>query len=244
MPRGLLNLGNTCYLNSAVQALFHVPALTRHFKTAEPYAGSCDITREYAAVVHELLRTDEDSPVNPAELLRAFRRRFAQFDNRRQHDAAEALGFLLDVLEESLGKPFMNALFQGQTTQTVTYLKPSSQSPFSVSVTVDPFVTVPLTVTEPGFTLDELLEQAAEPSHIYDYVDHEGEVHMVATSATAVTTWPAVCVFVFGSYDCHFKVRGLRPLGPPPLLTRRLAGEDSDGVARETPARVRGAPRG
>ena len=35
-PRGLVNMGNTCYLNSAVEALAHCPALVYYFHSCRP----------------------------------------------------------------------------------------------------------------------------------------------------------------------------------------------------------------
>jgi hypothetical protein len=206
MPRGLVNLGNTCWFNSAIQALFHVPPLTQRLRD-DPYTGACDVTREYSGVVNELLRPSDDTPVAPTALLAAFRRRFTAFDNRRQHDAAEALVLLLDVFEASLGKPFVHGVFQGHTTQTVTYLKPSSTSLCSVSTRHTPFVSFPLNVNEPGWTIDELLEEAAAPSLIQGYVDDDGTVHDIAYSATELSSMPPVCVFVFGSHESHFAVQ-------------------------------------
>lgn len=206
MPRGLTNCGNSCYLNCAVQTLFHVPPLTRRLRDGG-YAGACPVTAEYARVVQELLRPDDESAVDSLPLLRAFRQRFPAFDNRRQHDAAEALVLLVDVLEESLGKEYVDQLFGGVSTQTVTFLKPSATSPCSVSRRHQPFVSLTLPVTEPGFSVDELLDQMAEPSAVYDYVDDDGEVHVVAMCATELTRVPAACILVFGSHNAHFNVR-------------------------------------
>jgi uncharacterized UBP type Zn finger protein len=171
MPlRGLVNLGNTCYFNAAVQALFHVPALTRRL-FQQPYTGDCEVTREYGALVCALLqpaspeeageplddvlvdavnagalaaaaRHARAAPVDPSPLLRAFRARFPRFVKGRQHDAAEVVALLVDVFEESLGKEFMDQHFGGETSQSVTFLNPSptADSPFCVSTVVTPFL--------------------------------------------------------------------------------------------------------
>jgi uncharacterized UBP type Zn finger protein len=206
MPRGIINSGNTCYFNCAVQSLFHVPQLTRRLRDAG-YQGPCAVTREYARVVVELLRSDLQDAVDARALLAAFRKRFPRFDNTWQHDAAEAMVLLIDVLEESLGKEFMEHLFRGETTETITFLRPSAASACSARTLTAPFVSLPLSVSEPGFTLDELLEQEAEPSAVEDYEDGEGVRHPVAITATKVTTMPRCCIFVFKTAEEHFNVQ-------------------------------------
>ena len=39
---GMLNVGNTCYLNSTLQALFHVPALVNWLLSDSHHGSSCD----------------------------------------------------------------------------------------------------------------------------------------------------------------------------------------------------------
>ena len=97
--RGLWNLGNTCYFNTAVQCLAHVPPLTKHLFSIQPYTGSCEITREYQKIVRALFIKGETAPVSPSDLLGAFRNRFPQFASNEQHDAQEVILHLIDVFE-------------------------------------------------------------------------------------------------------------------------------------------------
>lgn len=39
---GMMNMGNTCYLNSTLQALFHVPAIANWLLSDEPHRAKCD----------------------------------------------------------------------------------------------------------------------------------------------------------------------------------------------------------
>ena len=54
--------------------------------------------------------------------------------------------------------------------------------------------------------MDALLELAAEPSAVRDYVDADGRTHELAMRATAVTQMPRVCIFDLGSREEHLDV--------------------------------------
>lgn len=49
--KGFENFGNTCYFNTAIQCLLHIPVLTNYF-IKNPYDGDCSFTNEYSKVVH------------------------------------------------------------------------------------------------------------------------------------------------------------------------------------------------
>ncbi|KAK4787420.1 hypothetical protein SAY86_011253 [Trapa natans] len=108
---GLQNLGNTCFMNSAIQCLVHTPELARYFQ--EDYHREINwhnplgMVGELAMAFGELLRklwVPGRFPVAP----RAFKvklARFApQFSGYNQHDSQELLAFLLDGLHEDLNR--------------------------------------------------------------------------------------------------------------------------------------------
>ncbi|CAF2125121.1 unnamed protein product [Brassica napus] len=108
---GLSNLGNTCFMNSALQCLAHTPPIIEYF--LQDYSE--DINRdnplgmcgELAIAFGELLKKLWSSGRN-AVAPRSFKTKLArfapQFSGYNQHDSQELLAFLLDGLHEDLNK--------------------------------------------------------------------------------------------------------------------------------------------
>lgn len=47
---GMMNVGNTCYLNSTLQALFHVPAFANWLFSDEDHRKRCEETSKYTII--------------------------------------------------------------------------------------------------------------------------------------------------------------------------------------------------
>ncbi|GMH26056.1 hypothetical protein Nepgr_027899 [Nepenthes gracilis] len=117
---GLLNLGNTCYMNSAIQCLVHTPEFARYFR--EDYHREINRQNplgnvgELALAFGELLRklwAPGRTPVAPRPFKAKLARFAPQFNGYNQHDSQELLAFLLDGLHEDLNrvkhKPYMKS---------------------------------------------------------------------------------------------------------------------------------------
>lgn len=180
--RGLLNLGNTCYFNSAIQALAHVPQLSNRLIRDPPFKGTCEITREYQKVIRQIWTTREPGPVDPSALLAAFRARFRSFANNGQHDAQEVILAMIDVLESSLGHEFIRGIFNGVETQETVF--PGGKSSRDETFT---------TVLVHGASLED------EPAWktLNGYTDDHGQTHNVAAVRTTVSRWPSVPIVTF-----------------------------------------------
>jgi ubiquitin C-terminal hydrolase len=191
--KGLPNLGSTCYFNTAVQCLAHVPFLTNTL-LRKPYEGECALTRAFCRLVDDLWN-DSGNP-DPRDLLLAFRTRFPSFDPG-QHDAQEAFLCLVDVLENSMGKEFIKKIFNGRDSQVTEW--PEGSSKISSE-----FVTIVFSLSEPReVTLEGLMKERGKPVRIAGYKSDDGNEHDEAFVTTRVEEWPQVATFTFACYSGH-----------------------------------------
>ncbi|XP_078494568.1 ubiquitin carboxyl-terminal hydrolase 15 [Ciona intestinalis] len=109
---GLNNLGNTCFMNSALQCLSNVPALCNYFlnetyKTelnkTNPLGMGGKLAKAYARLVQSIW-SGEQSSFAPREFKMEVGRFAPRFSGYQQHDSQELLSFLVDGLHEDLNR--------------------------------------------------------------------------------------------------------------------------------------------
>ncbi|KIK95662.1 hypothetical protein PAXRUDRAFT_11300 [Paxillus rubicundulus Ve08.2h10] len=111
---GLGNMGNTCFMNSALQCLAHTEELTDYFLSGvyqnelnpdNPLGMGGAIAEAFGALLHRIWAKDSTaSTYSPREFKLQLQRFAPQFSGYQQHDSQELVAFLLDGLHEDLNR--------------------------------------------------------------------------------------------------------------------------------------------
>ncbi len=119
---GLYNLGNTCFMNSAIQCLSNTEDLTKYclynFYDQEinynnRLGSHGQLIEEYVKLIKKLWisENEEKKPINPSNFRIAVARKIPQFAPLIQQDSHEFLSLFLDNIHEDLNrivnKPYM-----------------------------------------------------------------------------------------------------------------------------------------
>uniref|UniRef100_A0A8B9PRW1 Ubiquitin carboxyl-terminal hydrolase n=1 Tax=Apteryx owenii TaxID=8824 RepID=A0A8B9PRW1_APTOW len=105
---GLKNIGNTCYMNAALQALSNCPPLTHFFLDCGALARTDKkpaICKSYLKLMTELWHKSRPGSVVPTGLFQGIKTVNPTFRGYSQQDAQEFLRCLMDLLHEELKEP-------------------------------------------------------------------------------------------------------------------------------------------
>lgn len=109
---GLHNLGNTCFMNAALQVLFNTQPLAQYFRqsmhlyelnTTNKLGTKGQLALRYAELLKEVWTASTRS-IAPLKLRFCVTKHASQFAGGGQHDSQELLEWLLDGLHEDLNR--------------------------------------------------------------------------------------------------------------------------------------------
>ena len=107
---GLKNLGNTCYLNSAIQSLSNIFPLTNYFllnyhtkniNKENPIGFKGELCNLYSTIIKNLWYGKKEF-IKPKKFFKEIGNFKEEYNNHNQHDSQEFLSFILDGLHEDL----------------------------------------------------------------------------------------------------------------------------------------------
>ncbi|OTF83822.1 ubiquitin carboxyl-terminal hydrolase 14-like protein, partial [Euroglyphus maynei] len=146
-PSGLINLGNTCYLNATIQSLSSVPELR---ETLKKYKGSLTLNESFDGA-HDIVvslrdvynKMETSATVMPVLLLEMLHIMFPQFAEKAengqfaQQDANECWSELIKVLQQKLkiepnvtdSRNFITQYFGGTLQSTMKCIEDESEEP-------------------------------------------------------------------------------------------------------------------
>ncbi|XP_045495794.1 ubiquitin carboxyl-terminal hydrolase 36 [Colias croceus] len=110
---GMQNVGNTCYLNSTLQALFHVPAFANWLVSEAAHSEKCN--QQEACVIcgmrASLMATQKSggAPIKPWQVYSKLRLICRHLTPGRQEDAHEFLRYLIEAMEKCYLSNFINS---------------------------------------------------------------------------------------------------------------------------------------
>ena len=136
MPVGLVNLGNTCYMNSTIQCLKRIPELSQGLSEyrAENRADPRQrLTEDLKNLIKSLESTS--SAVTPfvfVNSLRIHNPLFAETDEHghgKQQDAEECLSTILECIRPNLPNPLVDELFNFEMQSVLTCAEMTEEPP-------------------------------------------------------------------------------------------------------------------
>lgn len=112
---GLANLGNTCYMNSALQCLVHIPEVNYYFffnvflkelNKSNPLGYNGNMAQAFGSLLHKLFDNgyNYSNSISPKEFKYTIGHFSSMFQGYQQQDSQEFLSWLLDALHEDLNR--------------------------------------------------------------------------------------------------------------------------------------------
>ena len=174
--KGIINLGNTCYFNTALQCLLHVPAIRTMV-----YQGDCTFTKMFVDFARQFYDPNVGRLFNVRPILNEFQKHFPRFKSLEQHDVQETILCIIDILEKSV--PELKEYFYGKKVQETVWPGGTKKQEEDFSVHI-------LCVN--GSSFKEMLLQSFAWNVLTDY-----EPHHVATTRCFFSKHPRVLMVSF-----------------------------------------------
>ena len=99
--KGLMNIGNTCYLNSAIQMILNIEDLCSLIINNAHMSNKLNIIAEF---INQYNNPNSNQVINPVKIKELVGNRENMFGGYGQNDSSEFMIFLFDIINEELDK--------------------------------------------------------------------------------------------------------------------------------------------
>ncbi|KAK6622241.1 hypothetical protein RUM44_002048 [Polyplax serrata] len=123
-PKGLQNIGNTCYMNAALQALCNTTPLSQYFLQCLVLASNHEkpaLSNNFQRLVQEMWQRNSPGFIVPSGILYGIRNVHPMFRGYQQHDTQEFLRCFMDQLHEELKEPMRDSITHRLTASSVQH---------------------------------------------------------------------------------------------------------------------------
>ncbi|CAF0787656.1 unnamed protein product [Rotaria sp. Silwood1] len=206
---GLTNLGNTCFMNSALQCLSNIPEFTRRIllfgnEINAPIIGA------YSALI-KTMWSGEHVVAVPSSLLLNISENLPRFRQYRQQDAQEFMNYFLHIIHQELTneKTLITDLFYGRIQSSVKCLGGCNY--IDINEEVISFLPLPVANDIDQYNILYLRsngEQKLVPVHtcartIRTLIDSFIKQHEPKLSITQIQAFRIVNNIIMGKYSLH-----------------------------------------
>lgn len=183
--KGFNNFGNTCYFNTSLQCLLHIPCLSNQF-IEHRYDGPCEFTKMYSNLTRFFWNISDTQPIDVSLLRGLFQAKFPRFVDHEQHDIQETVLCIIDILERAV--PLIKQWFYGKKIQQTIWPGGKSERVEDFSVHI---------LCSHNATLEQMLHDSVKWNTLTDFVDDDGHTHRIATTRCIFSELPKVLMISF-----------------------------------------------